>query len=539
MRIGVDVGGTNTDAVLMSGDSVLGWCKSTTSPDIAAGVVAAIRTLLEDAACDPEDIVDVMWGTTHFTNSLIERKGLLEVAVLRLACPSGYSVPPKLGWPLELSKTVGDHVFILPGGYEYDGRQISAFDEEKVRSAAVEIKRRGLKAAAISSTFASLNPGMERRAGAILLRENRGIRITLSSDIGRLGLYERENSAILNAALTDLSRRVVDGFESALSALGIRARLHMSQNDGTLMRSSVAKKFPILTFASGPTNSMRGAAFLSGTRDALVMDVGGTSSDVGVLRNGFPRESTLDVDIGGVRTNFRMPDIVSVPAGGGTIFHGSEICSSPQAAKAEDIVFGPESVGSELTRHALVFGGDTLTATDVAVAMNPRLEIGDRQRVRHITGNLAQRLESKMHEPCQQALEYMQVPGDVPLILVGGGHVLVRRALHGCSRMTRPKYASVANAIGAAIAEVGGEIDRIYSYESMPRVEALDDAKRRVSHRLVRAGGDLSAARFVDIEETALSYMPGGAVRVRVKAVAGLSSIRSSLPVHSCTPAPL
>ena len=86
--------------------------------------------------------------------------------------------------------------------------------------------------------------------------------------------------------------------------------MYLSQNDGTLMSVGYTEHYPVATFASGPTNSMRGAAFLSGLEDCAVVDIGGTTADVGVLQHGFPREAAVAVDIGGVRTNFRMPDVL-------------------------------------------------------------------------------------------------------------------------------------------------------------------------------------------------------------------------------------
>ena len=370
---------------------------------------------------------------------------------------------------------------------------------------------------------------MEVRTAAILLEENPHIQVTLSSDIGRLGLYERENSTILNAALSQFSHRVVQSFHHALEEVGIIAPFYISQNDGTLMKSEFVKKFPILTIASGPTNSMRGAAFLSGVEDAIVMDIGGTTCDVGVLQRGFPRESSLDVDIGGVRTNFRMPDILSTGLGGGAIIHHAQELLQQDNPELSSITIGPESVGYELTKKALIFGGDTLTATDIAVATNPDLDIGDRRYVQHISPGLAARIEEKIHRQCETALDRMKTcVGEVPVVLAGGGHVLINRPLTGCSELVRPGYASVANAIGAAIAQVGGEIDHIYSYQRAGRELALADAKKNVMHRVIEAGGDANTLRFIDIDETALNYLPGEAVRVRAKAVADLTTAISN-----------
>ena len=188
--------------------------------------------------------------------------------------------------------------------------------------------------------------------------------VTLSHDLGRIGLLERENAALLNAALSDLARKTIAGFRAAIAASGIEAPLYLTQNDGTVMSAEAAMALPVMSFASGATNSMRGAAFLSGIADAMVVDVGGTSTDIGQLRRGFPREANSVVEIGEVRTLFRMPDLFSIGLGGGSIVE--------RAAAV-----GPESVGYRLIEEALVFGGRTLTATDAAVAAGI-VAIGDR-----------------------------------------------------------------------------------------------------------------------------------------------------------------
>jgi N-methylhydantoinase A/oxoprolinase/acetone carboxylase beta subunit len=122
----------------------------------------------------------------------------------------------------------------------------------------------------------------------------------------------------MNACLRDLSKMVMDAFRTALDKCGVKCRFFLTQNDGTLMDAAYAEKFPVLTFASGSTNSMRGAALLSGVSDAVVVDIGGTTSDVGSLHNGFPRQAAVAVEVGGVRTNFRMPDVFSFGLGGGS-----------------------------------------------------------------------------------------------------------------------------------------------------------------------------------------------------------------------------
>src|SRR5205814_9888439 len=223
----------------------------------------------------------------------------------------------------------------------------------------------GIETVAISSVFSPVNAEAEGEAAAVIAEGLPGAAISLSHEIGRIGLLERENATIMNACLRGLATTIVAAFGVALAELGVDAPVYLSQNDGTLMGVGYAERYPVATFASGPTNSMRGAAFLSGILDCAVVDVGGTTSDVGVLQNGFPREASIAVEIGGVRTNFRMPDVFSFGLGGGSIVRGDA-----------ELTIGPDSVGYELTERARVFGGSELTATDLAVAAG-MAEIGD------------------------------------------------------------------------------------------------------------------------------------------------------------------
>ncbi len=512
MRIGVDVGGTNTDAVLMDGKRVLASFKSPTTADVGTGIVRAIRTVLEDSGAMAGEIESVMIGTTQFTNAFVEGKRLVEVGVIRAALPATTSVQPLLDFPDRLASAVGSHVYLVPGGYEFDGREIAPLGENEVLEAARDIKRKGLRSVAISCVFSPINRAMEERAAEIVRNELADVDVTLSSDIGRVGLIERENATIMNASLVALSKLVVGSFREALKELRIDAPFFISQNDGTLMSADYVERYPVLTFASGPTNSMRGAAFLSGCGEAIVVDVGGTTTDVGVLVHGFPRESAVSVDIGGVRTNFRMPDILSIGLGGGSLVRDDA-----------PLTVGPESVGFELTEKALVFGGDTLTATDIAVAAGAA-DIGDKSRVAHLGATLVERGMDEVHRLVEEAIDRVKTSvEDAPVVLVGGGSVLITRPLHGASEVQVPERSSVANAIGAGMAQVGGEIDRIFSYETDGRDASLAQAKGEATDRAVQAGALPDSVQIIEIEELPLTYMPAGAVRLRVKAIGDLS----------------
>ena len=513
MRIGVDVGGTNTDAVLMDGAAVVASVKAPTTGDVETGVVAAIARLLSDSQVAAQAVKAVTIGTTQFTNAIVERRRLVPVGILRLALPATESLPPPVDWPDDLAQAIGSNVYLARGGYEVDGREISPLDEDEIATIARDMRAKGLDAVAISSVFAPLNDAQERRAGEILRACHPGGRITLSSAIGRVGLVERENAAIMNAALVALATRVVAAFRRALAALGIAAPFYLSQNDGTLMSAAHVERYPVLTFASGPTNSMRGAAFLSQCKDAVVIDIGGTTTDVGVLARGFPRESALAVNVGGVRTNFRMPDVLAIGLGGGSLVRDGDPVS-----------VGPDSVAFELTEKALAFGGSTLTATDIAVAAG-LAKIGAGAAVARLDPALVRRALDRIHAMVEDAIDRMKTSAaPVPAILAGGGGILIGRELAGVSTLSVPEHATVANAIGAAIAQVGGEVDRVFSYREEGRDAALTRARAEATARAVEAGAAPGSVDVIEVDEIPLAYLPGAACRVRVKAVGELAA---------------
>ncbi|KQS59322.1 hydantoinase subunit beta [Rhizobium sp. Leaf371] len=511
IRIGIDVGGTNTDAVVMNGTEVIAGVKSATTADVMSGVVNALRDVLAASGMEASAVDFVMIGTTHFTNAVVQRRDLAQTAAVRLGLPATASLPPMVDWPEDLKQSIGNHAYLAHGGNEFDGRVISPLDEVELRSIARDIVAKGIRTIAITSVFSPVSTDFERRAGALFEAEIPGVHITLSSDIGRIGLLERENAAIMNACLRDLSAHVIEAFRNAIREAGITGKFFLTQNDGTLMDASFAEKFPVLTFASGPTNSMRGAAFLSGVSDAIVVDIGGTTSDVGSLHKGFPRQATIAVEVGGVRTNFRMPDVFSIGLGG-----GSHVVETDSGIKV-----GPVSVGYRIKTEALIFGGETLTTTDVAVAAG-RASLGEAQKVAHLSPDLIDRVQAKIHAMLEDCVEKSRLsPDPLPVIVVGGGSILVDGPLSGLD-VIKPAHFGVANAVGAAIAQVSGEIDRVYALAELGRDKALDDAKQRAVDAAIAAGAAPDSIEIVDVEDVPLAYLPGNATRIRVKAVGEL-----------------
>jgi N-methylhydantoinase A/oxoprolinase/acetone carboxylase beta subunit len=316
-----------------------------------------------------------------------------------------------------------------------------------------------------------------------------------------------------------VSRAAAGGVQAAVDAHGLDARLFFTQNDGTLMSVEQAAQTPVLTIGSGLANSMRGAAFLSRIRDGLVVDVGGTSSDVAALEHGFPRESAVAIDIGGARTNFRMPDIISIGVGGGSIV-------TPDGAGGYRV--GPQSVGAALPQQALVFGGGVTTLTDAAVRAG-RAQIGDTVPPPELDG--AAILEAAGALLAGAVDRARTAPQDVPLVAVGGGSFLVPDHLPGISEVLRPDHHDVANAVGAAIAQVSGQIEEVVRMDG-DRQKTLEEARERAVRRAVEAGADGDRVEIVEQDEVPLAYVTEPIVRLRIKAVGPLRTSEQRMHHH-------
>src|SRR5262249_40270119 len=250
-RIGIDVGGTNTDAVLLEDGRVVHAVKTPTTPDVTTGIVTALAALTRRPGVAGGAIDAAVIGTTHFVNAVVQRRDLARVAAVRIGLPAAGSLPPFCDWPLDLAERVRGAVFMLEGGHDYNGRPIVPFDETSLRRIARQIRETGIRAVAVAAIFSPLDPSGEERARAILAEECPAAAVTMSHRLGRIGLLERENTALLNAALIDLARMTVEGFTAAIRTSGIVAPLYLTQNNGTVIPAEMATALPVMSFASG------------------------------------------------------------------------------------------------------------------------------------------------------------------------------------------------------------------------------------------------------------------------------------------------
>ncbi|ORY25558.1 DUF917-domain-containing protein [Naematelia encephala] len=535
-RIGVDVGGTNTDGVLMDVSQVglpergiLAMHKASTSPDVTTGISAAVSSVLKTSGVPPTSISSLTIGTTHFINAVLTRdkRRLKPVAIIRICGPYTRQCPPLADWPKPLRNLVEGHVGYVDGGQEIDGREILPLVEDQILAECNAIKEKGILQVVLCAVYSALDTGgvYEERAATIVRKSlGDGVDVICSKDVGQVGFIERENASILNASILPYARRTIRAFRRAMIDLDLKCPLFLTQNDGTLTTSDKAEKLPIRTFASGQTNSMKGASILAGldfrngnkNQQVLVVDIGGTTSDVGVLLpSGFPRQAAAFIDVGGVHTNFAMPDVQSIALGGGSIVH-----KHPNGS----VTVGADSVGHHLTRDALIFGGDILTATDIMVAAG-KAKIGDDVNV---SGRVSEETVGGAMKDIRKGLELVidrmkTSPEPALLLLVGGGSILCPDELEGAAEIIRPPFHDVANAVGAAMAQVSGEVDTIEILQGKSVTDVLESLKAQALEKAIAAGADPATTKVVEVTDIPLQYVTNQATRFIVKAVGNLS----------------
>lgn len=514
-RLGIDVGGTNTDGVILDSQlNCVAKIKSPTTIDVAQGIHDAIDALLTISKIPVDQIKYAMLGTTQCTNAIVERKGLCRVGHIRVCLPSGDSLPPLTGWPEGWSPYLGEHFYMVHGGLEFNGEEIAAINEQEIRDICLKMIGE-VESISISGVFSTIKNDQEIAVSNIVKEIMPDVSITLSHEIGMMGLLERENASILNAALIPLAKKFTQGFADALDNFGLHAKPLFSQNDGTLIDQSSIEAHPIVTIACGPTNSLRGGCHLSGLSDAIVIDVGGTTSDLGVLVDGYPRESSVSANVGGISTNFRMPDILAVGIGGGTVIKQND----------DEVIIGPESVAFELTQKGRVFGGDSLTLTDIALRLERFRWQGEHNvNLDLVPRDLCEKVAKQLSTDIDIAVDSIKTSDDnIPVILVGGGSAILDDHIQGASRVIRPKHFEVANAIGVAIGKIGSNVEKIASTQNSTRSDIFENLVNIAKKQAVLAGASEDSLTVISQSDIPLAYMVDESHHFKVRVVGNLN----------------
>ncbi|SLN71207.1 Acetophenone carboxylase gamma subunit [Roseovarius gaetbuli] len=315
LLLGVDTGGTYTDAVLIRDErEVIASAKAlTTRHDLAFGIGAAVAAVLAEGQVDAGEIGLASLSTTLATNALVEgqggRVGLIYIG-FREADLAAHGLAEALG---------GDPALVIAGGHNHAGGESTPLDKDTLL-AWLETDH-GISAFAVASQFATRNPAHELAAAAII-REVTGRPVSCSHHLSaRLNGPKRALTALLNARLIGMIARLIDKAEGKLRDLGVEAPLMVVRGDGALISADQARERPIETILSGPAASIVGARWMTGADHALVSDIGGTTTDVAVLRDGRPAIDPAGAQVGPWRTMVEAVAMRTFGLGGDSEVH--------------------------------------------------------------------------------------------------------------------------------------------------------------------------------------------------------------------------
>ena len=316
ISLGVDTGGTYTDAVLIRDETdILASAKAlTTREELAVGIGNAVRTVIADSGVSPDQIGLASLSTTLATNALVEGQGE-RVALVFI----GFRARDLEAHGL-LDALKGDPHIVLAGGHTHAGSEAVPLDEAAL-VAFLETHKQDVSGFAVASQFATRNPAHELRTAA-LVSEITGRPVSCSHQLSaKLNGPKRAVTAVLNARLIGMIDRLITRAVGCLRDNGIEAPMMVVRGDGALISADQARTPPIETILSGPAASIVGARWLTGAEMALVSDIGGTTTDVAVLRGGRPKIDPAGAQVGPYRTMVEAVAMRTTGLGGDSEVH--------------------------------------------------------------------------------------------------------------------------------------------------------------------------------------------------------------------------
>ncbi|TXH70817.1 MAG: hydantoinase/oxoprolinase family protein [Thiothrix sp.] len=322
-NIGIDTGGTYTDAVVIDTKQrkVLASAKAlTTRGDLSIGVLESLQRVIEAsrAQVDPQQIGLVSLSTTLATNALVEGKGSA-IAVILLGFDDTMLERTELKTALPAAKVVR-----LSGGHKYDGSELAPLDEDRLLTELAALNGT-VDAYAVAGVYSVRNPSHERRVQA-LIQAKTGCPVTASCDLSEaLNGPRRALTAAFNARIIAMIVALINAVQTAMQAQGIHAPLMVVKGDGSLASAQAVMEKPIETILSGPAASVIGANFISGLKDFIISDIGGTTTDVAIVRKGWPALNEKGAMVGIHRTMVKAIDMRTIGLGG-----DSEVAVDPQ-----------------------------------------------------------------------------------------------------------------------------------------------------------------------------------------------------------------
>ncbi len=517
-RLGIDVGGTFTDLLLLNDTTgEIRLLKIPTTPrDQSVGILTGVEKILDQAGIPSADIGALLHGTTVSTNVVLEEKGarvgLIVTRNFEQVLHMARSQTPGAlaGWMIMIKPDpLADleHTRGVPGRIDARGEIVEPLDEDSVRATVTELVEAGVESITVSLLHSYANATHEKRVAAIIRDMGIDLPVTLSSEIlPEFREYERTLVAVMNAYVGPSMRAYLANFEAKLRAIDFSPRISILRSDGGLMSVARASESPVHTMLSGPAGGVSGAAFvatLAGHSDALGFDMGGTSTDVSLIRDGKPtisRQTTL----GHYPINIPSLEVRSVGAGGGSIAH---------VPMTGALRVGPESAGVEPGPACYGRGGERPTVTDANLVLGrlPSSLLGgemtlDAGAAETAIGKVALPLDLDTHRAAQGiidivnenmfgALRLLTVqkgldPRDFALVAFGGAGPLHGNAiamLMGCYPVIVPPTPGVLSALGFLNSDVKNEFARTY----VRRVDEIEGGQ--VGDILAELGDQASA----------------------------------------------
>jgi N-methylhydantoinase A len=370
-RIGIDVGGTFTDAVIVSDDGRVRIAKVRSTPErIEAGFMHGLRSLLERAGAAAGDIDYLAHGSTVATNAIVQRRlartGLITNEGFRDVLAIGTQMRRHVYdlWTPDPEPIVPRELCLpVKGRIGASGEEVEPLDEAGVRAAARRLGEEGVAAVAVMLLFSFVNPDHEDRVGEILAEELPGVAVSLSSRVvPEYREYVRASTTAMNASLLPLLGEYLGAVGDEVRGEGVRVPLHLMQTNGGVASADRARELPIGLAASGPAAGVIGGARLAdlvGEADVLTFDMGGTTADIGLVLGGLP-QLRFSGEAAGMPINLPQIDVLCIGAGGGSIARVDEFGS---------LRVGPESAGAVPGPAAYGRGGQDATVTDAHVVL--------------------------------------------------------------------------------------------------------------------------------------------------------------------------
>ncbi len=374
VHIGIDTGGTFTDVIAFrEADGRIVALKVPSTPqNPAEAFIAGVRAALEELGASPGDVAFLAHGTTVATNALLEGKGartglittegfrdVYEIRRLNRSFEDLYNIfwtKPTPLVPRYLRKEVRERVNV-------DGVAVVSLDADGVRDAAAALGEEGVESVAVCFLHSYLNPEHERQAAAIIREVLPGVSISLSHEVNpEYREYERTSTTIVNAFVAPIIERYLADLERRLAETGVSAALHVMHSGGAAQTGRAARSRPITTILSGPAAGVIGAEALGreiGVSDLITLDMGGTSTDVALLRQGKPTLAS-ESELAGEVIRAAMLDITTIGAGGGSIAWADE---------GGRLKVGPQSAGADPGPACYGRGGTQPTVTDANLVL--------------------------------------------------------------------------------------------------------------------------------------------------------------------------